>query len=110
MGEVDSRLHEDVVALASASDAVGRLQAIRRLRERVEAVETDLVAAARADGLSWTKIGAVYEMSKQGAQQRFRAATKRHAGRRGAGDKPAREQSPPDSSAPEASSPGGSGR
>lgn len=28
---------------------------------------------AREAGLSWTKIGAVYGLTKQGAQQRFKA-------------------------------------
>ncbi len=71
-------------ALASAPDVMAKLDAIRRLREHAEAVESELVVAARAEGLSWTAIGAVYGMTKQGAQQRFGPAKKRRR-RRGAG-------------------------
>jgi hypothetical protein len=51
------------------------LEAIRRSREALDDLETATVIAARAHGASWRDIGAVYGLSKQGAQQRFRAAT-----------------------------------
>lgn len=77
------QLQRHVDALASAPDVLTRLDAARRLRERAEAAEAELVVAARAEGLSWTAIGARYGMTKQGAQQRFGPAKK---GRRRARD------------------------
>ena len=38
----------------------------------LEDLEAATVAAARAAGVTWTEIGALYGLSKQGAQQRFR--------------------------------------
>lgn len=49
-----------------------RLDAARRLREAAESLEQEAVAAARAEGHTWTEIAGVYGMSKQAAQQRFR--------------------------------------
>jgi len=51
------------------------LEAIRRSRKALDDLETATVIAARAQGVSWRDIGAVYGLSKQGAQQRFRAAS-----------------------------------
>ncbi len=68
------RLQKALDAFAQAEEPLARLDAVRQLRERAEAVEAELVAAARESGCSWTKIGALYGMSKQGAQQRFRAS------------------------------------
>lgn len=59
-------------ALTEAGDSLARLDAGRELRERAEQLELDLVRAARKDGLSWAKIGGLYGLTKQGAQQRFR--------------------------------------
>ncbi len=58
----------------SAAEPLERVDAMRRLRELAEAIEHDLVRDARAAGLSWSRIGALYGLTKQGAQQRFRAA------------------------------------
>lgn len=41
-------------------------------RERFEALEEAAVREARAAGVTWKEIGALYGLSKQGAQQRFR--------------------------------------
>ena len=41
-------------------------------REAAEAEETALVLAARESGHTWSEIGALYGLTKQGAQQRFR--------------------------------------
>jgi hypothetical protein len=49
-----------------------KLDAARRLREAAEALEQEAVVAARAAGQTWTQVAAVYGMSKQAAQQRFR--------------------------------------
>ncbi len=52
---------------------MGRLDAARRLREAAEELETAQVEAARKAGATWIEIGACYGLTKQGAQQRFRA-------------------------------------
>ncbi|NNG19378.1 hypothetical protein HJ590_07250 [Naumannella sp. ID2617S] len=60
-------------AIADAPvDPLAAIQAMARLRAAAEACELDLVRAARNQGVSWSKIGAVYGLTKQGAQQRFR--------------------------------------
>ena len=61
-------------ALDAAGDPVGRLEAARRLREAAEEMEAAQVEAARKAGATWIEIGACYGLTKQGAQQRFRAA------------------------------------
>ena len=61
-------------ALDAANEPMGRLQAARRLREAAEQLEAAQVEAARKAGATWIDIGACYGLTKQGAQQRFRAA------------------------------------
>ena len=61
-------------ALDAAEGPTGRLQAARRLREAAEELEAAQVQAARKAGVTWIEIGACYGLTKQGAQQRFRAA------------------------------------
>jgi hypothetical protein len=53
---------------------MSRLEAARRLREAAEELEAAQVEAARKAGATWIEIGACYGLTKQGAQQRFRAA------------------------------------
>lgn len=53
---------------------MSRLDAARRLREAAEELEAAQVEAARKAGATWNEIGAGYGLTKQGAQQRFRAA------------------------------------
>jgi len=53
---------------------MSRLQAARLLREAAEELESAQVEAARKAGATWIEIGACYGLTKQGAQQRFRAA------------------------------------
>jgi hypothetical protein len=57
-----------------ADGPVSRLDAARRLREAAEELEAAQVEAARKAGATWIEIGACYGLTKQGAQQRFRAA------------------------------------
>ncbi len=64
----------------AATDSLDALDAARRLRVSAEALERDLVKAARKDGRSWTEIGRLYKMTKQGAQQRFRPPKRTRAG------------------------------
>jgi hypothetical protein len=66
-------------ALDDFEDADGpmsRLDAARRLREAAEELEAAQVEAARKAGATWVEIGARYGLTKQGAQQRFRAPRK----------------------------------
>jgi len=67
-----------ILAALSAFDVADRpmtrLDAARRLREAAEELEATQVEAARKAGATWIEIGACYGLTKQGAQQRFRAA------------------------------------
>jgi len=60
-------------AVNRLADPLQRLDAARRVREHAEALEAAAVQHARHAGVTWKSIGAVYGLSKQGAQQRFRA-------------------------------------
>jgi hypothetical protein len=60
-------------ALDDAGEPISRLDVARRLREAAEELEAAQVEAARKAGATWTEIGACYGLTKQGAQQRFRA-------------------------------------
>jgi hypothetical protein len=60
-------------ALNVADGPMSRLEAARRLREAAEELEAAQVEAARKAGATWNEIGACYGLTKQGAQQRFRA-------------------------------------
>jgi molybdenum cofactor biosynthesis enzyme len=61
-------------ALDVADGPMSQLDAARRLREAAEELEAAQVEAARKAGATWNEIGACYGLTKQGAQQRFRAA------------------------------------
>jgi len=61
-------------ALDAADGPISRLEAARRLREAAEELEAAQVEAARRAGATWNQIGACYGLTKQGAQQRFRAS------------------------------------
>ena len=61
-------------ALDVADGPISRLEAARQLREAAEELEAAQVEAARKAGATWNEIGACYGLTKQGAQQRFRAA------------------------------------
>jgi molybdenum cofactor biosynthesis enzyme len=67
-----------ILAALSAFDAadkpLSRLDAARRMREAAEELEAAQVEAARKAGATWIEIGACHGLTKQGAQQRFRAA------------------------------------
>jgi lipocalin len=78
LGKGTSRqLRETLDAVESARTALEALAAARRLREAAEALELAAVVEVRRQRGTWTEIGAVYHTSKQGAQQRFRAAVER---------------------------------
>ena len=66
------RFNRPLQALQDVPDPVQRLDAVRRSISQLEELQSATVAAARAAGVTWTEIGALYRLSKQGAQQRFR--------------------------------------
>ena len=61
-------------AFDAADGPISRLDAARRLREAADELAAAQVEAARKAGATWIEIGACYGLTKQGAQQRFRAA------------------------------------
>jgi hypothetical protein len=67
------RISAALGALDAADGPMSRLEAARRLREAAEELEAAQVEAARQAGATWIEIGACYGLTKQGAQQRFRA-------------------------------------
>jgi hypothetical protein len=67
------RISAALGALDAAGGPIDRLEAARQLREAAEELETAQVVAARKAGATWIEIGACYGLTKQGAQQRFRA-------------------------------------
>jgi hypothetical protein len=68
------RIFAALSAFDVADRPMSRLDAARRLREAAEELEAGQVEAARKAGATWIEIGAYYGLTKQGAQQRFRAA------------------------------------
>ena len=68
------RISAALGALDAADGPISRLEAARRVREAAEELEAAQVEAARKAGATWIEIGACYGLTKQGAQQRFRAA------------------------------------
>jgi hypothetical protein len=68
------QLRRSLDAIAGASNALEGVRAARQLREEAEALELEAVIQARRHRATWSEIGAIYGRSKQGAQQRFRAA------------------------------------
>jgi len=68
------RLSAALDSFEAAADEISRLDAARGVREAAEALEADQVEQARSVGITWKEIGARYGLTKQGAQQRFRAA------------------------------------
>jgi hypothetical protein len=71
------RITAALSALDVADGPMSRLEAVRRLREAAEELEAAEVGAARKAGVTWYDIGACYGLTKQGAQQRFRAVRNR---------------------------------
>lgn len=69
----DGAARAAVGELARGGDA-GRLEAANRLRHATEALVTELVAEARADGATWADIGEVLGVSTQAAHQKYRWA------------------------------------
>jgi hypothetical protein len=75
------QLRRSLDSVAEAPNVLEAVRAARRLREEAEALELEAVIEARRHRATWSEIGAVYGTSKQGAQQRFRAAVQaEHSG------------------------------
>ena len=55
--------------------ALAALDAARQAREAADLAEHAAVREARRAGASWSRIGELYGLTKQGAQQRFKRAT-----------------------------------
>lgn len=70
----ERRVGKTVDALRKMADPMERLAAVRDALTELERLELATVIQARAAGATWGQIGRLYGMSKQGAQQRFRAA------------------------------------
>jgi hypothetical protein len=73
------RIASALDALDAADGAMERLDVARRLRQAAEELEVSLVDAARKAGATWSDIGVCYELTKQGAQQKFRSSIKENA-------------------------------
>lgn len=69
------RVRRAISALQAVDDPLDRLEMVRWARSEIEALEVASVVAARESGATWSDIGALYGMTRQGAQQRFAAAT-----------------------------------
>ena len=70
------RFDRALAALREIPDPLHRLDAVHRSLQALEELEAATVADARAAGVTWIDIGALYGLSKQGAQQRFRRRKK----------------------------------
>lgn len=57
--------------LRANTDPIEGVKLARRIAELATELEQHTVRAARQQGASWSRIGAVFGLSKQGAQQRF---------------------------------------
>lgn len=57
--------------LQSCKDPLQGVELARRIAELATELEQRTVRSARQQGASWSRIGAVFGLSKQGAQQRF---------------------------------------
>lgn len=69
--ELRRRLIEALVELERGETPLAALERAKAARELAESLEQSIIAAARAERVSWSKIGSVYGLTKQGAQQRF---------------------------------------
>ena len=66
------RVTRALESLRAVADPLIRLDAVRAALEQLEELQASTVAEARAGGATWSEVGAIYGLTKQGAQQRFR--------------------------------------
>jgi hypothetical protein len=76
-GRIGARISAALAAHAAADDPLAQLDAARSVREAADELEAAAIRAARKSGATWSAIGALYGLTKQGAQQRFRPMTDR---------------------------------
>ena len=69
--ELRRKLIESLLAFERADTELDQLAAAREARELADALEFVGIRRARDARVSWAKIGVVYGLTKQGAQQRF---------------------------------------
>jgi hypothetical protein len=66
------RLRGLLDTVTAPDDVLAALAALRELRDRLDAHEPELIAAARADGVSWADLAPVLGVaSRQAAERRF---------------------------------------
>ena len=70
-----ARIKAALTAHSAAADPLAALDAARSLREAADDLEATAIRAARKAGATWSAIGELYGLTKQGAQQRFRPMT-----------------------------------
>lgn len=68
----NQKFDEALSQYESARSTLEILAAARQVRRCAQELELDAVQHARSEGISWGKIGGVYGLTKQGAQQRFK--------------------------------------
>lgn len=69
--ELRRKLIEALLNYERAESELDQLAAARRTRELADALEHGVIRNAREARVSWAKIGTIYGLTKQGAQQRF---------------------------------------
>lgn len=66
-----SKLSAACTELQQSADPLVAVEIAQQIAALSERVQYDAVRNARHEGVSWSKIGGVFGLSKQGAQQRF---------------------------------------
>ncbi|MCT1458793.1 hypothetical protein M3G03_04430 [Aestuariimicrobium sp. p3-SID1156] len=74
--------------------ALDDLSASRAEREQAEERELASVRTARQAGASWSRIGEIYGLTKQGAQQRFKQAVQQATSPQGRPEEAVSEKAP----------------
>ena len=67
------RLDKALDEVSQIADPLARLAVVRHALGTLERLETEAVVELRRAEVTWTTIGKLYGLTKQGAQQRFRA-------------------------------------
>lgn len=70
---LDKAVDKAADSISAIKDPLARLTAARQARERFEQFELEQVKLLRREGATWSRIGALYGLTKQGAQQRFKS-------------------------------------
>ena len=73
-GKQERQLAKKLSELAATKDARSRLVLAHEIQRAAVVLEQQSVADARDAGMTWTQIGALFGMTKQAAQQRFKSS------------------------------------